>query len=137
MAYKLTVANYDRQANFERDLLLFHCSALYSLFQIAISILRATHSRSLAVGCTGAGDLEIAHTWFTQSRDCLRNFGILRMRSTISRLHKFSDCAEQIHLHLICPLCIFLESEEAPRVYGTCLPSLYKYLYINVPSLYK
>ena len=30
------------------------------------------HSRSLTVGRTGACDLEIAHMWFTQSRDCAR-----------------------------------------------------------------
>ena len=35
-----------------------------------------------------------------QSRDrasVLRNLGILRMRNAISRLRKFSDCAEHIH----------------------------------------
>ena len=84
------------------------------------------HSRSLAVGRTGACailrlrtcvmqsrdcthvlcNLEIAHTCYaisrlrtrvTQSRDCLRNLGILRMRNAISRLRKFPDCAEHIH----------------------------------------
>ena len=31
VAYKLTVANYNRQANFEHDLLLFHCSSTHSI----------------------------------------------------------------------------------------------------------
>ena len=34
------------------------------------------------------------HTRVTQSWDCLRNLGILWMCNTISRLHKFPDCAE-------------------------------------------
>ena len=51
-------------------------------------------------------NLEIAHmchsilrlcTSVTQSRDCLRKLGILRMRNAISRLRKFSDCAEHKH----------------------------------------
>ena len=33
-----------------------------------------------------------------QSSDGLLNLGILRMRNTILRLDKFSDCAEHIHL---------------------------------------
>ena len=71
-------------------------------------------SRLLAVGCTGACDLEIAHTCYaiprlrtcvTQSRDCahmLCNLGIQRMRNTISRLRRFSDCAEHVYtiLHI-------------------------------------
>ena len=65
------------------------------------------HSRSLAVRCTGACDLEIAHmryaisrlrTCVTQSRDCLRNLGIPRMRNAISRLCKFPDCTEHKYL---------------------------------------
>ena len=31
LACKLTVVNYDRQANFERDLLLFRCSSTHSI----------------------------------------------------------------------------------------------------------
>ena len=40
-------------------------------------------------------------TIVAQSRDratIVRNLGILRMRNAISRLHKFSDCAEHIHV---------------------------------------
>ena len=66
------------------------------------------HSRSLAVGGTGACDLEIAHTWLTQSRDCAHVLRISRLHTRvtqsqdsenaqrISRLHKFSDCTEHI-----------------------------------------
>ena len=66
------------------------------------------HSRSLAVRRTGASDLEIAHTWFTQSRDCadvLHNLLIPRMPNAISRLRKFLDCTEQIYCGLAkrCP----------------------------------
>ena len=49
---------------------------------------------------TQSRDLKIAHTWFTQSRDCanvLRNLGIPRMRNAISGLRKFPNCAEHIH----------------------------------------
>ena len=51
------------------------------------STLQPTHSRSLAVGHTGASDLEIAHTWFTQAilrlRTCgLRNLEIPRLCGT-------------------------------------------------------
>ena len=64
------------------------------------------HSRSLTVGrtCVQAKFVDCAHaisrlhTCVTQSLDCLRNLGILRMRNTISRLRKFSDCAEHIHV---------------------------------------
>ena len=92
MAYKLTVANYDRQANFKCNLLLFRCSSThsihYSLFKIAVCLRLSRmsscdlHSRLLAVRCTGACDLEIAHTCYANA---------------ISRLRKFSDCAEHIH----------------------------------------
>ena len=78
------------------------------------------HSRSLAVGRTGARailrlrtrglrNLEIAHTCYAisrlrthvmQSRDCLRNLGIPRMCNAISRLRKFPDCAEHIRIKL-------------------------------------
>ena len=36
-------------------------------------------------------------TRVTQSRDCLRNLRISRMRNTILRLREFPDCAEHIH----------------------------------------
>ena len=55
------------------------------------------------LGVQSHADLEIAHMWFTQSRDCahaLRNLGIPRMCNAISRLRKFPDCAEQIHTHV-------------------------------------
>ena len=116
------MANYDRQ-DFERDLLLCSCPSIHcSIAQIwrqtplikdvlnpasytvdlslsgvqAHAILRL-HTRVLR-------NLQIAHmcyaisrlcTRITQSRDCQRNLGILRMRNAISRLRKFSDCAEK------------------------------------------
>ena len=60
-------------------------------------------SRSLAVGLTGASDLEIAHT-FTQSQDCARvshNLEIAHTCYAISRLHKFSDCMERIYVSYV------------------------------------
>ena len=69
------------------------------------------HSRSLTVGRTGK--VRRLRTRVTQSPDCAhvlrnlqiacaisrleRNLGILRMRNAISRLRKFSDCAEHIY----------------------------------------
>ena len=100
MAYKLTVANYDWQASFKRDLLLCHYSLL-TLLDRNMPPMEAEclpscelHSRSLAVGRTGK--VHWLLTCVTQSPDCLLNLGILRMHNTISRLCKFSDCAEQI-----------------------------------------
>ena len=37
-------------------------------------------------------------TRVTQSRDCLRSLRIPRMRNAISKLRKFPDCAEHIHV---------------------------------------
>ena len=45
-------------------------------------------------------NLQIEHVWFTQSQDWLRNLRILKMRNAISRLRKFSDCAE--HIYTVC-----------------------------------
>ena len=131
MAYKLTVANYDRQANFERDLLLFHCSthsithssrSQYASYGGRRRLSRMSscelHSRSLAVWRTGACNLEIAHMCYAilrlcrQSRDCItrvRNLEILRMCNTISRLCKFPDCAEHIYymyIHTLLCFCV-------------------------------
>ena len=62
VAYKLTVTNYNRQANFERDLLLCRCSSVHSIAHSSrsqyasyggrhqISYICELHSRSLAVG---------------------------------------------------------------------------------------
>ena len=125
-AYKLTVANYDRQANFERDLLLFRCLSIHSITHSSRSQYASHGVDAACQGCllscelqvdhplsgvqAQARNLEIAHvchaisrlrTRVTQSRDCLRNFGILRMRSAISKLRKFSDCAEHIYGHRV------------------------------------
>ena len=106
---KLTVANYDRQAN-------IHCS----LFQITICLLwRQTplikdvfHPASYTINHSlsrcrrlWSGDCahRVMHSW-----DCthvLRNLGILRMCNVISRLRKFSDCAELRHPLGINVLC--------------------------------
>ena len=55
------------------------------------------NSRLLAVGCTGASDLKIAHTWFTQSPDCARvsrNLEIVHVLRNLEilRMCKFLDC---------------------------------------------
>ena len=102
------VANYDRQANFERDL-LFRCSSTHSIayqhtalltlqdcsmspmevdaaYQGCLSSCKL-HSRSFAVRHTGACDLEIVHTWFTQSRECTHMvYAISRLCTVIPRL---------------------------------------------------
>ena len=48
-------------------------------------------------------DLEIAHVCYAISR-LERNLRILRMRNAISRLRKFSDCAEHIHAWMVVPI---------------------------------
>ena len=84
MSYKLTVANYDRHANFECNLLLCCCSLIHRIAHSSrslyasyggrrclsrmSSILLELHSRSLAVGHTGACNLEIVHTCYAISR---------------------------------------------------------------------
>ena len=69
------------------------------------SILRATHpQQTLTFRRTGKVEIRRLCMQITRSRDCARvvcNLRILRMRNTISRLRKFSDCAEQIH-HFKC-----------------------------------
>ena len=61
------------------------------------------HSRSLAVGRTGACDLEIAHTCVTQSPDCayvLRNLEIVHTYYAISRLPAQSRDSENAQRNL-------------------------------------
>ena len=61
------------------------------------------HSRSLAVGRTGACDLEIAHTCLTQSRDCahiLRNLEIAHTCYAIPRLPAQSRDSENAQRNL-------------------------------------
>ena len=75
--YKLTVANYDRQANFKRDLLLFCRSSTHSITCSSRSQYASYGGRRRLsmLRCTGACDLEIAHMCYTiprlpaQSRD--------------------------------------------------------------------
>ena len=62
-----------------------------------------TPRSTLAVGRTGK--VCRLHTCVTQSRDCLLNLGILRMRNAISILCKFSDCAEHMCIGLSCSEC--------------------------------
>ena len=118
----LTVANYDRQANFERDLLLLRCSSTHSITHSSyggrrrLSSYTVDHLLSsvqvhaiLRLRTCGLCNLRIAYmcypisrlrTRVTQSRDCLRNLGIPRMRNAISRLRKFPDCAEHMYKDL-------------------------------------
>ena len=105
------MANFDRQANFEHDLLLFRCSSTHSITHSSRSQYASyggrrhlsrmssceLHSRSLAVGRTGAHAILRLRTHVMQSRDCLCNLRIPRMCNTISRLRKFPDCAEHLH----------------------------------------
>ena len=80
------------------------------------SILRVTHAQEIAhcrvywqswkvVDCVcKSHDLEIVHVCYTISRLAVyaisrfeHNLRILRVRNTIPRLYKFSDCAEHFH----------------------------------------
>ena len=122
MAYKLTVANYDRQ-DFERDLLLCGCPSTHSIAQICLNMppmeadaayqgcLKSCelHSRSLAVGRTGACDLEIAHTCVTQSPDCAYSQIARNIYTTYtcnkrqdSFLSRFINCTFSVVLKYIC-----------------------------------
>ena len=61
------------------------------------AILRWHTGAALSQDCAPVPrDLKIAH-WCRAISRSARNFGILRMRSAISRLCKFLDCVEHVH----------------------------------------
>ena len=70
MAYKLTVTNYDRQANFKHDLLLCHCSSTHSI----------THSSRLQYASYGG-------------RHCLSRMSSILQAIQSGVQAKFVDCA--------------------------------------------
>ena len=102
MAYKLTVANYDRQANFEHDLLLCCCSSIHSITHSSKSQYASyggrlhfpsckLHSRSHSLSGVQAKFVDCAcdlkmHTCYTISR--------LRLCCTILRSHAQSQDSE-------------------------------------------
>ena len=95
MTYKLTVANYDRQASFKRDLLLCRCSLLTlpdrNMPMEAECLLSCElHSRSLAVGRTGKVHRLLTHV--TQSLDCAHVLCNLQNACSISG---FWECTTQ------------------------------------------